>query len=384
MKKNTSAKVKNKPANAKNAVVKTARKTASAKNAAVKAVAKPANAARKAVKSVGKPVKTVRNVAKSISKPVKTFRKPAKTINKPAKSVGKPAKTINDAKNGRGKPGRPPRNPDKSLRGDVMAPVPHWRPEYLGKIWVLNRHIPDYMPSGELELLAWIDQYLATAEAYRTTFPAIFNSTGPLNLANLATARWRVSIALQSAAQTDGFHRALLAWKNILLYNRERDPIGAPKPEANMIPAGDPWSAVSGIVGIIDEQVKLLRVHPAFDQKVAEQFGIIPPAPGSVDPTTLDPGGRARILTINASEIQIELRYRGIIGLAGVDGVQISVDRGDGQWHDLTFTQRASFVDTHLLPGKACVWRYRLSFASRLGNTVGRMSMVSVAVQAAS
>ena len=140
---------------------------------------------------------------------------------------------------------------------------------------------------------------------------------------------------------------------------------------------------ILGLVRIIERQVEKLRAHPDWTQIIAEEFQVIPPQPGSVDPSALDPGGRYRILAQDPGEIVIDLRFRGIAGLTDVHGVRVSVERGDGKWENLTTTQRASFIDSHVLGPKACVWNYRFSFVNQRGAIIGKTSAVSVAVPAA-
>ena len=276
------------------------------------------------------------------------------------------------------KPATDPHQPATDPHEPAQTPLPQWKPEFLGRIWTLNRHVAPFMPSHEGELIAWLQAYLAEARGYLAEFPDVFDAD------ELDALQDALNAAREWATHAEALHahqRAVTAFKNIVLYLR--DPargrlLDAPEPPA---PPLAPPVMEAGLVAIVEEQVRRLREHPRFNQIVAEALGVIPPRPHPVDPATLDPGGHFRVLGNDGREIIIELRYHGIAGLEGVDGVKIEVERGlDGEWHALTFTQRASFVDMHLLPARASVWRYRLSFANRFGIPFGKTSIVSVAV----
>ena len=356
---------------------------------------KPATAARK-------PATPARKPATAKNKPANAQRKSAKPAPQRATSARKPA----NAKAALATPSRKPATPSRKAatparKGEIAlleheiaalehARNPHnrWRPEYLGVLYSLNRHVAPYMPSNEEELLNWLENYHAAASRHKVKFAPIFGTaTTYVFLTQLEAAIATLRASLVWIGSIPAWLHAFTAFKNIGFYLSEPIeaapgvPLPAPTAPLLMPPAA---FNILGLVRIIERQVEKLRAHPDWTQIIAEEFKVIPPPPAAApDPTTLNPNARARVLSNNDIEIAIELRYRGIAGLAGVDGVRIQVDRGDGQWHDLTFTQRATFVDTHLLPGKACVWRYRLFFGNRLGAAVGTTSVVSVVVPAA-
>ena len=67
----------------------------------------------------------------------------------------------------------------------------------LGNVYALNRGRPNYMPSGsERELINWIDNYISTANANRTTFPNVFSGTFPFSGHALVVMRERLGEAL--------------------------------------------------------------------------------------------------------------------------------------------------------------------------------------------
>ena len=132
-----------------------------------------------------------------------------------------------------------------------------------------------------------------------------------------------------------------------------------------------------GLVRIIEGQVEKLRAHPDWTQVIAEEFKVIPPQPGNVDLSTLDPNARAKVI----GEGMVRLTWRSSVGIAEVHGVSIEADRGDGEWHQLTYVPMGgSFIDNHLPPQKSCVWRYRIRYRNRYGAFFGVASIAAVAV----
>ena len=248
--------------------------------------------------------------------------------------------------------------------------------DYLGTAYALSRATPRYMPSVEKELINWIDQYISTANANRMAFPDVFNKGVPYSVFALVAMRERLDEAYRSLDVLPGTQRAVTAFKNIVLFNRDHGRVAPPLPEAGWIP---PTAAVNtGLVASIAAQVALLRTQPGFNEVLARQFGILPTPAPSVDPATLDPAATARF-----TGGVVELAFRSPRGIRGVEMAEIRCDRGDGHVHLVGTTTHARFTDHHDLPAAnvRTTWTYWVCFVDRDGTPVGQQSVCDVTVQ---
>jgi len=245
----------------------------------------------------------------------------------------------------------------------------------MGNVYALSRTTPNYMPSTERELINWIDQYISTMNANRTTFPNVFSGTGVFSGFALVQMRERLAEALASLDKLPGIQRGVTAFKNIILFNRSHDRVPPPRTEVGMVPPTE--ATMTGMVAMITAQVNLLRQQDGFNEVLARQFGILPTASSSPDPATLDPQASARF---TGGEVIVSFRSPG--GLRDVDVAEVRCDRGDGRVQLLGTTTYARFTDHHAIPQPPTVWRYFVCYLSRAtGNPVGVQSECHVTVQ---
>jgi len=193
-------------------------------------------------------------------------------------------------------------------------------------------------------------------------------------------ANFRAHIGTMRVAtrEAEELARSWRAFKNIALYATEHtleEPLTSPVITVSLT---TPYSeSLVGIVGIVDAQVRALRAHDNFNQSIAEHLGIIPRQPGTPNMETITPNLRVR-RTGEGSTPAMTLSWRGISGLAGVWGVRISVDRGDGQWHELPTGKTSRLIDMHPQPAQPCTWNYRAEYVNEFGVTIGVASHASV------
>ena len=263
-------------------------------------------------------------------------------------------------------PALPGENPTQNFRVNVNL---------LGTAYVLNRNTPSYMPNTERELLNWAAQYASTARALRLTFPEVFNAGDIYNVSVVEDLLARISDSLVSLGIVPGIIRGLTAYKNVLIYNRDHGSVPPPPAENARIPNLN--SKHSGLVGIIDAQVRLLRGQPNFNESFARQLGILPTEGPTVDPATYDPQARGQFMGG-----AVLITARSPQGLRGVSLLEIRVDRNDGNGIvPAGATASSRFTDHHDLPARATHWIYYVGYLDRMGLPVGIQNTCDVVVQ---
>ena len=253
-------------------------------------------------------------------------------------------------------------------------PDMRFRPEYLGRPFVLSRNIPAYMPRTEPQLVDWIQSYINGALGLTTMFPSVFGSTAVYKISAVNVLFNVLREIRESLGDFTDYTRSLRAYKNILLYADDHlpeTPINSPP-----LPVAPVATASKiGIVGIIDEQVRLLRVTPGFDQSIAVLLGIVPRAPSGIDPATFDLNLSAR--SVGAT---VELRFRSIERVREVKFVEIWCSHGNEPRHLVGATTRASFIDTHPVPNESMVWTYTAWGVGEMGLRITPQSETTVVV----
>ena len=249
----------------------------------------------------------------------------------------------------------------------------------LGASYTLISHgnRPNWMPREEKAFMVWAAGYVSAARAFRLEFPAVFNASDfRFSFHVLETLFTRVQEAIASVTIITDLRRAVVAYKNILVGNREHGAIPLPRSETGMLPTVAPTH--SGLVALIVGQVALLRQQAGFNESVAKQFGLVAPATSHPDLATLNPNASARF-----TGGVVELTFRSPAGIRGVEFAEIRCDRGDGHVHMVGTTRHARFTDHHDLPaaGARANWQYHVCYIDRSNNFVGQESIADVTVQ---
>ena len=253
-------------------------------------------------------------------------------------------------------------------------PEARYRPEFLGQIWSLGTHVPPYAPRHEEDLVTWLENFVASAYKYRTTFSTVFTQPG-LDFLSLSVASLRA--ALTYIAGLAEFHKAYTSFKNIVFYLREPQITGLNPPTPPKVPPPGTVQLL-GVVAYVDERVQMLRKHPSFTQVMAEEFGTIPPAPpAGPDPATLNPNLRVR--NMGGS---ITGTFRSPVGLRGVAAVRVRVERDKAQWEDLIVTRLGRFTDNHPQPERPCAWIYQAWYVNANGDRIGHVSEAAITARA--
>jgi len=252
----------------------------------------------------------------------------------------------------------------------------HWNPVYLGTPHVLSKNIPAYMPGNIDALVPWIDNYLARAMTLSTKYPSILGGTSRFPINTLNTTWNNVNAAIANVNLLVDWTRSWRAYRNILLFSRENSvtpPLAAPP--AQTLRGIAQFPAIIGVVSAIDWQVRMLRKDPAFNQTEADLLGIVPSAPHTPDPATLDPQVTARLIGGG-----VELRFRSPGHIRGVKVVEIWCQHGEGARHFVAATTRGSFLDTHEMPATRTTWTYYVWYANENGLRLGVESEASIIV----
>ena len=247
----------------------------------------------------------------------------------------------------------------------------------------LRRPTAVWLPTTEKLLRPFIDQFISSGMAYRSTFPAVFAQLhAPYNINELQAARDNLNATYASQERLVGTQRAVTGFKNLQLWNSDFAAVPAPKQEAGLLPPND--ARVTGIVHIILAMADLLVQQPGYEAAtIGRQFGIVPTpgsgGGGSVDIATLSPGCSARF-----DGNSVRLSFRSPRGISGIEMVQILCDRGDGSGkiEFVATTTHASFTDHHDLPpaGQRATYVFYTCFLDRSFQPIGQQSECDVVV----
>jgi len=236
---------------------------------------------------------------------------------------------------------------------------------------------PAWLPRNEKAFMAFCATYVSSARAFRLEYPAVFNSSDfRFSFHVLEALFQRVQEAVAAIAIMRDILAALVAYKNILVGNREHGAIPLPRSETGMLPTVAPLH--SGLAALIIGQVALLRQQAGVNEAVLKQFGVVAPAQSHPDLATVNPNATA---SFNGGSVT--LAFRSPAGIRGVEFAEIRCDRGDGHAHLVATTRHARFTDFHDLPpaGARATWVFHVCYVDRNGNFVGQESVVDVVVQ---
>jgi len=254
-------------------------------------------------------------------------------------------------------------------------------PDLLGTAYALRQHHPSYIPNDRAARMAWLANYVKCAVEYHVQFAPVFNILTAGSIYNATSTQTMFNRIVQAYAALDlltPYQRGLTAYVNVMLFNRETGAVTPPRADPAMTMPTTP-SPISGLIGIVVQQVDLLRRQPGFTEVIARQFGVLPTPAPSVDLETLDPAVQGRF-----TGGDVILQFRSPQGIREVDMAEVRVNRNDGTGvHLLGSTTHSRFTDHSDLPAgnTRAVWTYFVCFMTRNQQYVGQQSVVDVTVQ---
>jgi len=233
--------------------------------------------------------------------------------------------------------------------------------------------------------------FISAGNAYRTTFPAVFNSPMPYNLQALTSMFDRYQEAIAAQERLVAAQKATTGFKNGVFWGTGDGgttmagypSLAAPRPvSGGFVPPTD--AVHTGIVPCMIAMAELLVTQPGYEpDTIGRRFGIVPTASSGgsgEDPATLSPGGEARW---TGSDVVLTFRAPRGVG-HGVEMVQILCDRGLGAGAEfVASTTHATFTDHYPLPpaGQRATYVYYLCYLNKAFNVIGMQSECSVIVQ---
>jgi len=258
----------------------------------------------------------------------------------------------------------------------ITEPNPFYKPEFMGKVYALTTNIPDYMPKNEADLMVWAKAYIDNTAAYIIQFPTVFSNTAPFPH-NILLPLWtRINNARNYIQALADILRSWRTLNRIYLHASEHKlttELGIPPaPPAS----GGTVSLWAGLIGIIDAQVRMLRVQPNFNQAIAELFGIVPKKPGSSSADSFELNLRGKF-----TGAFVRLTFRSAANIKEAVGVRILCDRGNGHFEIVSpLTTSGHFEDWHPLPARACAWLYIAELVGANNAPIGLQSTCEVLV----
>lgn len=157
------------------------------------------------------------------------------------------------------------------------------------------------------------------------------------------------------------------AWKDIIRDGGAPPATGGPA-EA---PMPTPVAAVApGVEKRFRDLVKRIKAHPAYNPAIGEALGIEGDEQSGPDFATFKPEYDVVFL---GGVVVVRWTWQG--QSAFLRGIEIQVDRGDGQgFRLLTVDTTPGYNDTHPLPATPTVWKYRAIFQGKDDQRVGQWS----------
>jgi len=255
----------------------------------------------------------------------------------------------------------------------------------LGLATSITRPRAVWLPTSERELIPFAATFIAAGQAYRMTFPAVFNAPVPFSIIGLAAMYDRLMEAIAAQERLISAQRATTGFKNGVLFGVGEGgptmggypPLAAPRSvTGGFVPPTD--AVHTGIVPCMIAMADLLVTQPGYEpDTIGRRFGIVPTPAPSEDPATLNPNATARF-----TGGEVVLNFRSPRGIHGVVFAEVRCDRGDGHIHPVGMTVTGRFTDHHELPANAARanWTYYVRYVDTAGRTVGNESVTDVTV----
>ena len=208
-----------------------------------------------------------------------------------------------------------------------------------------GKDMPDvrFIPQDDPQRAVWLNRFAAGLPKYAAQL-----NTSAADVAQL-TAEAAVFVHLcRTRAAFTGYAKALTSWRNAV---RDGGKIGAfPQPPTLEPP---PPGAVAGIFKRAGQIAQRVKLSPGYSPPIGADLGLIAPKKHPVDLATVQPD----IEVIARPGAQPFIKWK----KGRMPGVQIYVDRGDGNFGHLTTDVTPGFTDPFPLPprGTAAVWRYK-------------------------
>jgi hypothetical protein len=200
-----------------------------------------------------------------------------------------------------------------------------------------------YLPSDDNGRLAWLLNFSTKIGGYAASL-----GITPLEVTAIAAYYTMLAYILGIIDQVRAFSQDLTQFKEKLMIAPLGTPLGAvPALTLAVAPAATP----AGIFTIIAGMVKRIKGSANYNTGIGEDLGVI-----GAD-IILDFGSMQPDLKITFDVLRPKIKYK----KGGTDGLNIYVDRNDGQGiRFLKYVTKTTYIDTEELPAgvNSAVWSY--------------------------
>ena len=200
-----------------------------------------------------------------------------------------------------------------------------------------------YLPPGDNARLAWLQNFSSKIGTY-----AVSLGITPIEVTALAAYYVMFGYILGIIDQVRTFSQDLTKFKEKLMIAALGTPLGA---VPSLTLAAPPPPVPAGIFTIIAGIVKRIKGSTNYNENIGEDLGVI-----GAD-IILDFGSMQPDLKITFDVLRPKIKYK----KGGTDGLNIYVDRNDGQGIKfLKYVTKTTYIDTAELPVgvNSAVWTY--------------------------
>lgn len=217
-----------------------------------------------------------------------------------------------------------------------------------------------YLPTSDPGKMQWLNNFSAKLPNYRAALS--------LQEEDLTQVKqWSENFGYM-IGNIEGFRKytkQITAYKNILRNgSKNSDPLGAmpPAPPTPQLPQ----EAVPDIFGRVQKLVQVIKNSKGYNDAIGKDLGII----GEATDKALHEMKVSLQVQMQAGQPNIKWKK------AGMQGIHIYVDRGDGKGYQFLATDtQPDYLDTYPLPaaGQSAIWKYKAIYINH-DEELGQMS----------
>jgi hypothetical protein len=203
-----------------------------------------------------------------------------------------------------------------------------------------------YLPTSDTGKMQWLNNFAAKLPNYREALSLLEE-----DLTNVKKWSENFAYIIGNIENIRQYTKQVTAYKNILRSgSKNNDPLGVmpPAPPTPQLPQ----EATPDIFGQVQKLVQVIKNSKAYNEAIGKDLGII----GEATDKALHEMKPSLQVQMQAGHPNIKWKK------AGMQGIHIYVDRGDGKGYSFLATDtQPDYLDTYPLPaaGQSAIWKYK-------------------------
>jgi hypothetical protein len=203
-----------------------------------------------------------------------------------------------------------------------------------------------YLPTSDAGKMQWFNNFANKLPNYRETLQLPDDVLG-----DVQKGAENFGFMIGNIEGSREYTKQITAYKNIMRNGSKNNaPLGAMPPAPPTLKLPQP--PVADIFGQAQKLVQVIKNHKAYNEAIGKDLGIIGEASAKA-PHEMKPQ-----LQVEMQAGRPNIKWK----KAGMQGIHIYVDRGDGKGYSFLATDtQPDYLDTYPLPtsGQSAIWKYK-------------------------